>query len=157
MNCPDGIEWLTALISGGSAVLGGVVVAISNSWVRRADRQDAQAGELRATVTDFLAVTDLIGLELARQPQPGRSVRTINRLVRRLPQIDYTSGRLHERIFTPHLRALLERFSAASSRLALIAPEPMLEIIDDLAGLMAQAEQMPAIGTSAGTRHAAAS
>jgi hypothetical protein len=92
----------------------------------------------------FLAVTDLIGLELARQPHPGRSVRTINRLVRRLPQIDYTSGRLHERIFTPQLRALLERFSAASNRLALIAPEPMLEIIDELAGLMAQDEQVPA-------------
>lgn len=95
-------------------------------------------------MTDFLAVTDLIGLELARQPQPGRSARTVNRLVRRLPQIDYTSGRLDERIFTPHLRVLLERFSAASNRLALIAPEPVLEIIDELAGLMAEAEQAPA-------------
>jgi hypothetical protein len=47
------VSWVEPLISGAAAVAGGVVVAVSNYGVRRADAEDAQQAELRAASVAF--------------------------------------------------------------------------------------------------------
>jgi hypothetical protein len=120
-----------AVISAGAAIAGGVIVAGSNYWLRRLELRAQDRAELRGALISFLHVVDLIGLEAQRQPKSGRTVRGLNRFVeRRLPQIDYTTGRLHERIFTPHLPSLMDRFALAANRLILVAPLDLLPRIE---------------------------
>jgi hypothetical protein len=88
-----------------------------------------------------LAVTQLIGTELDRQPKSGETIGAINRLVERFPQLDYTTGRLHERIFAPHFRSVVGRFAYSSNRLTLVAPASLLVVIDELATLMSKASE----------------
>jgi hypothetical protein len=127
------MDWISAAIAGGSAIAGGAVVAISNYWVRRADIRESRRTELRAAVVDYLHMVDLIGLEASRQPKSGRSVRALNRFIeQRAPQIDYTTGRLHEAIFTPHLRRLMDRLSFATNRLLMVAPFELLAPMEDV-------------------------
>jgi hypothetical protein len=82
---------------------------------------------------------ELIGLEAGRQPRAGRAVKALNRfLEERAPQIDYTTGRLHEAIFTPHLRSLMDRYSFASNRLLMVAPVDLLVHVQGVSDLLAE-------------------
>jgi hypothetical protein len=130
-----------AAIAGASAIGGGIVVALSNWWIRRADSRERTRAELLAAVVGYLHMLELIGLEAARQPRAGRAVRALNRFVEeRTPQIDYTTGRLHEAIFTPHLRSLMDRYSFASNRLLMVAPIELLERVQGVSDLLAEFE-----------------
>lgn len=124
-----------ALVGAGAAVVGGLIVAGSNYSLRRLEIRSRERDELRGALVSFLHVLDLIGREAQRQPRPGRTVRRLNHFVeRRLPQIEYTTGRLHELIFTPHFASLMDRFALATNRLMLVAPLdllPRLEAVSD--------------------------
>jgi hypothetical protein len=120
-----------AFLSAAAAIAGGLIVALSNYWLRRLELLASEHEELRVALTSFLHAIDLLGFEAGRQPRSGRTVNAINRFVARwLPQVDYTTGRLHERIFTPRLRSLEERFTFAANRLVLVAPLELLPQIE---------------------------
>ncbi len=125
------MEWINAAIAGASAVGGGAVVAASNLGVRKADADDRRQAALLSAIVGYLHMIELIGLEAARQPKSGTAVTALNRFIeKRAPQLDYTTGRLHEAIFTPHLRELMDRYSLAANRLLMLAPSPLLEDVD---------------------------
>jgi hypothetical protein len=130
-----------AAIAGVSAIGGGMVVAVSNDWIRRADSKERTRTELLAAIVGYLHMLELIGLEAARQPKSGRMIKALNRFIEeQTPQIDYTTGRLHEAIFTPHLRSLMDRYSFASNRLLMVAPIDLLERMQVVSDLLAEFE-----------------
>jgi hypothetical protein len=135
------VDLAGAAIAGASAIGGGIVVATSNYWIRQADSKERARAELLAAIVGYLHMLELIGLEAARQPRTGRAVGALNRFVeKRTPQIDYTTGRLHEAIFTPHLRSLMDRYSFVSNRLLMVAPVGLLEHVQGVNDLLAEFE-----------------
>jgi hypothetical protein len=131
-----------ALVSGGAAVASGLIVAGSNYLLRRFEVHSREHDELRAALVSFLHALDLIGFEAGRQPRPGRTVRWVNRFLEsRLPQVDYTTGRLHERMFTPHLTSLMDRFSHAANRLLMVAPLALLPQVEAVTAALADYQE----------------
>ena len=127
-----------ALIAGGSAVTGGLVVAVSNYAINQAQSRAAAVAELRAVLSAVLSVLGQIETELRTEPRSRRIVRTVNEQMQsRFPQIDYVAGRLHRRIFRPNLDGLIARFHDAIAATVLVAPPellPALEIMADAMG-----------------------
>src|SRR5712692_9160736 len=72
------MDWPTALISGASAVGGGLVVAVSSYKLRRIETADAKRAELRNALAAFLPVLDLLHRELQIQPRQGRASRRVD-------------------------------------------------------------------------------
>jgi hypothetical protein len=135
------MDWVNAAIAGASAIGGGLVVALSNVVVRKADAKDRSREALLSAIVGYLHMLELIGLEAARQPKAGRAVSALNSFIeRRIPQLDYTTGRLHEAIFTPHLRGLLERYSLAANQLLMVAPDALLEDVQRVNDLLAEVD-----------------
>lgn len=132
------MDWVNAAIAGASAIGGGLVVALSNVVIRKADAKDRSREALLSAIIGYLHILELIGLEAARQPRPSRTVSALNNFIeRRTPQLDYTTGRIHEAIFTPHLRGLMERYSLAANQLLMVAPDELLEDIGRVNDLLA--------------------
>jgi hypothetical protein len=103
-----------ALVTGGSAIAGGLVVAGSNYAISRTQSKGAQIGDLRQALTALLSVLGQVDTELRSEPRTKRTVRFVNEQVEhRFPQVDYITGRLHRRIFQPHLDGLVARFHDA--------------------------------------------
>ena len=128
----------TALITGGSAIGGGLVVAGSNYVISRAQTNVAQVGSLRQALTALVSVLGQIETELRSEPQQKRTVRVVNeQLETRFPQIDYITGRLHRRIFQPHLDALIARFHDALAAVLLVAPTELLPALQHVMESMA--------------------
>jgi hypothetical protein len=127
----------TALVSGGSAVAGGLVVAGSNYAISRAQSRGARIGDLRQALTALLAVLGQVETELRSEPRTKRTVRFVNEQVQsRFPQIDYITDRLHRRIFQPHLDGLVMRFHDAMAATLLTAPPELLPALQTMAEAM---------------------
>ena len=128
---------LTALITGGSAIGGGLVVAGSNIAMTRARARSRREGDLRLSVTALLSVLGQIETEIRTEPNPKRTVRFVNeQMESRFPQADYITGRLHRRIFQPHLDGLTLRFHDAMSAVLLTAPAELLPALQTVADVM---------------------
>jgi hypothetical protein len=135
------MDWISAAIAGASAIGGGIVVAASNSRIRKADAEEGTRAALLSAVVGYLHMLELIGLEAARQPSSGRAVSALNRFIeRRAPQLDYTTGRLHEAIFTPYLRTLMDRYSLAANQLLMVAPRELLQAVQRVNELLEEFE-----------------
>lgn len=133
------MDWINAAIAGASAIGGGIVVAISSSRNRKADAEERTHASLLSAIVGYLHMLELIGLEAARQPRSGRAVSALNTFIeRRTPQIDYTTGRLHEAIFTPHLRKLMDRYSLAANQLLMVAPSALLDDVQKVNELLTE-------------------
>lgn len=127
----------TALVTGGSAIAGGLVVAGSNYAMTRARSQGARIGELRQALTALLSVLGQMETELRSEPRTKRTVRFVNEQVEsRFPQVDYITGRLHRRIFQPHLDGLAARFHDAMAATLLVTPAELLPALQGMAGAM---------------------
>jgi hypothetical protein len=125
--------------------LSGVVVAVSNYGVRRADAEDAQQAELRAASVAFFTQVDVMLHGLRTEPTPGRFVAWVNAQVEHFPQLDYVTRRLHTRLLDPQFDTLPERTGSAANRLLLVAPLELLGPIGDLLRLLGRAgERDPA-------------
>jgi len=116
--------------------------ALSNHRIRNTDAEERTREALRLAIVGYLHMLELIGIEAARQPRSGRAVLALNSFIeKRTPQLDYTSGRLHEAIFTPHLRDLLDRYSLAANQLLMVAPSALLEDIQRVNELLMEFER----------------
>jgi hypothetical protein len=89
---------------------------------------------LRQALVSLLSALNQIEYELRSEPQSKTTVRVINEQMAKFPQIDYVIGRIHRRLFQPHLDALLARLSDAVAATMLAAPQellPPLEAVSD--------------------------
>jgi hypothetical protein len=69
-------------------------------------------------------------------------VTAINRALERFaPTFDANIGRLHQRIFTPHLQGVVEFFFISANRLLLVAPSEILGPMGKMAELLSHADQ----------------
>jgi hypothetical protein len=128
---------LTALITAGSAIGGGLVVAGSNVAMSRLRASAQRIGDLRLSLAALLSVLGQIETELLSVPRSKRTVRVVNeQMETRFPQIDYITGRLHRRIFQPHLDGLTLRFHDAMSAVLLTAPAELLPALQAVAEAM---------------------
>jgi hypothetical protein len=117
----------TALIAGASAIGGGMVVARSNFRVSRAQSEGARLGDLRQALSALLSALGQVETELRGEPRTKRTVRVVNeQMASRFPQLDYITGRLHRRIFQPHLDGLVVHFHDAMAAVLLVAPPELL-------------------------------
>lgn len=127
----------TALVTGGSALAGGLVVAGSNYAISRTQSRGARDNEVRRALSALLSVLGQVDTELRSEPRTKRTVRFMNEQVEsRFPQIDYITGRLHRRIFQPHLERLVISFHDAMSATLLVAPPQLLPALQSIAEAM---------------------
>ncbi|MHB8659867.1 MAG: hypothetical protein ACYC91_18380 [Solirubrobacteraceae bacterium] len=127
----------TAVIAGTSAIGGGVIVAGSNYVISRAQASDARQGGLRQALVALLSTLNQLDHQLRTEPRPKRTVRVVNeQMATRFPQIDYLSGRIHRRLFQPHLDALVTSFHQAMAATLLAAPPDLLRPLDVLNAVM---------------------
>jgi len=96
-------ELVTAIIAGGSAIGGGMIVAASNYGINRAQANGSKRAELRRTLSAYLALLNSVDHQLRIEPEPGRFIRFVNQQMARFPQFDYTVGQTRRRLLEPHL------------------------------------------------------
>jgi len=85
----------------------------------------------------LLAALNQIDYELSTEPQSKRTVRVINdQMSARFPQIDYVKGRIHRRLFQPHLDALIVRLHDALAATLLAAPQELLGPLQAVSDVM---------------------
>lgn len=131
-----------AIIAGASAIGGGVVVAVSNYVVSRAQARDARRAELQHALIELLDVLSLVTQRLRLEPEAGKAAQTINETIAaRLPQLDHAVGLLRRRLLDPKLDGLSSAISKALSRATVIAPLTLLPALGRLAELMEQADE----------------
>jgi hypothetical protein len=131
----------TAVIAGASAIGGGIIVAGSNYLVSRAQARDAKQGDLRQGLVALLSALNQIDQELIAEPRPRRTVRIVNeQMSSRFPQIDYVTGRIHRRLFQPHLDGLVERLHDAMAATLLAASPQLLGPLGGVSELMKDVE-----------------
>jgi hypothetical protein len=134
----------TALIAGGSAVAGGLIVALSNYVVSRAQAKDAKRDRMRSAFEGFLSVTLRLDVELRRLPNAGRVVTETNRIMAKaMPVIDDKFARIAERLFEPHLESLKRDLTDAMAATLLIAPPEARPALDRLAKAMGSEPRDP--------------
>jgi hypothetical protein len=131
----------TALIAGGSAVAGGLIVGISNYVVSRKQARDGHKAELRSALESLLHCVGLIDQQLRSEPMPGRTATVVNeQMARRFPMLDYAIGRVHQRLFEPHLDALSESMHEAMAATILVVPLDLMPVLQEVSELMARAK-----------------
>jgi hypothetical protein len=133
---------ITAMIAGGSAIVGGLIVARSNYAISRRRAKDVRQGGLRETHAALLSALTQVDQQLRSEPRSKRTVRVINeQMAARFPQIDYVTGRIHRRLFQPQLDQLVVRFHDAMAANLLAAPPELVPALDELNAVMARVDQ----------------
>lgn len=133
---------MTVAIAGASAIGGGTIVGVSNYLVSRAQARDAKTGVLSHALVALLSTLNQIDHELRTEPQSKRAVRLINeQMATRFPQIDYVTGRIHRRLFQPHLDALIARLHDAMAATLLAAPQELLGPLQAVSDVMTNVER----------------
>jgi hypothetical protein len=116
-------DLVAALIAGGSALGGGLVVGVSKYVINRAQAHDAHKAELRRVFSTFLNVILRIDYQLRIEPRPGKTVQVVNeQMESRLPWFDYSIGRIRRQVFEPHPDTLVDRWHESMAATILIAP-----------------------------------
>jgi hypothetical protein len=133
---------VTAMIAGGSAIAGGVIVARSNYVISRRQAKDVRQGGLRGTLVALLSALSQVDHQLRTEPRSKRTVRVINeQMAARFPQVDYITGRIHRRLFQPQLDQLVVRLHDAMAATLLAAPPELVPVLDALNTVMARVDQ----------------
>lgn len=126
---------VTALIAGGSAIVGGVIVSSANLVISRRQAAEARRTGLRQTLTALLSALGQVDHELRLVPKSKKTVRVINdQVAKRFPQVDYITRLIHLRLFQPHLNGLIVRLHDALVATLLVAPPsflPLLQLAND--------------------------
>jgi hypothetical protein len=132
----------TAIVAGGSAIAGGVVVAGSNYLISRRNAGDVRQGGMRQTLVALVSVVSQIDHQLRTEPRSKRIVRVVNdQMETRFPQIDYITGRIHRRLFQPQLDELIVRLHDAMAAALLDAPPKLLGALEATSTVMSQVDQ----------------
>ncbi len=120
---------------------GGLIVGISNYLASRKQSRDGHKAELRHALESLLYSVGLVDQQLHMEPVPGRAANAVNeQMARRFPQLDYAIGRVHQRLFEPHLDALAESMHKAMAATILIVPLDLMPVLGEVSELMTRAK-----------------
>ncbi|MGN6275545.1 MAG: hypothetical protein ACTHNP_06410 [Solirubrobacterales bacterium] len=106
--------------------------------VARLEREAADKGELRSALTAYGAAIDRLTLKIQQLPQThGVEEGWSNRLIARWPTLDWFMGRLSVATLGRSTMRAVDEVIAATNRLVLVAPEPILETMQAISDLIA--------------------
>jgi hypothetical protein len=130
------------MVTGGSAIAGGVIVARWNYLIGRRQAEDLRQGGLRETLVALLSALSQVDHRLRTEPWSKRTVRVLNeQMSARFPQVDYITGRIHRRLFQPQLDQLVVRLHDAMAATLLAAPPDLVPALDALNGVRPRVDQ----------------
>lgn len=109
--------------------------------VGRLERESAEKGELRSALAGYGAAIDRLTLRIHQLPQAhgieeGRS----NKLVARWRTLDWVIGRLSVATVGRSTMRVVDEVIAATNRLILVAPEPIVETMQAVSDLIERFE-----------------
>lgn len=134
-----------AVVTGVSGAVGACVGGGATFLAQRAERRDRDRGELRVALSTCLHALDMLHVEVQHLPPvDDRSRRLSGAIARRLPLLDWSAGMVGRYTLGRPVMRALGQTSAAVNRLALVAPEPVLEQLVAIHELMARIEQRDA-------------
>lgn len=96
-----------AIIAGASAIGGGLIVAVSNYAISRAQARAAEKDALSRVLVELGHALSRVEQRLRLEPKPGKTTRAINKTMdTRLPQLYHTIGQIRRRLLEPELTEL---------------------------------------------------
>jgi len=130
-------SWLIALIAAAGAVAGAAVSAIAVYRVARLEAGARDKDELRAALAGYGATLDRLNLKVEQLPQAhGIDENWTTQLVARWRTLDWLMGRLSVATIGRGGMIALDEMIAATNRLLLVAPEPILDVMERLSDLI---------------------
>lgn len=132
-------SWLIALIAAAGAVAGAAVSAIAVYRVARLEAGARNKDELRAALAGYGAALDRLNLKVEQLPQAhGIDENWTTRLVARWRTLDWLMGRLSVATLGRGGMIALDEMIAATNRLLLVAPGPVLDDMERLSDLISR-------------------
>lgn len=130
-------SWLIALIAAAGAVAGAAVSAIAIHRVARLEAEARGKDELRAALAGYGAALDRLNLKVEQLPEAhGIDGNWTTRLVARWRTLDWLMGRLSVVTIGRGGMIALDEMIAATNRLLLVAPGPVLDDMERLSDLI---------------------
>lgn len=130
-------SWLVALIAAAGAVAGAAVSGVVAYRAARLDREARDKDELRAALAAYGAALDRLNLRIEQLPQAhGIKENWTTRLVALWPILDWLMGRLSVATVGRGGMIALDEMIAATNRLLLVAPGPVLDDMEHLSELI---------------------
>jgi hypothetical protein len=131
-------NWLIALIAAGGALGGSALTGVIAYRLARLERKARDKEELRAALVAYGAALDRLTLRIEQLPQAhGIEEGWGNKLVAKWPTLDWAMGRLSIATVGRGAMRTVDEVIAATSRLLLVAPEPVLDemkVVSELIG-----------------------
>ncbi|MFI4978004.1 MAG: hypothetical protein ACHQC8_04925 [Solirubrobacterales bacterium] len=133
-----------AIIAGASAIGGGLIVALSNYAISRAQARDARRERLEGVLSELGYTVGRVDHQLRLEPKPSKVEQEINETMEaRAPMLRYSLGRIRRRLLEPELTELTMALSKALSAATIATPRTMLPVLVELTELMGQVEDPP--------------
>jgi hypothetical protein len=128
----------TAVTAGAVLVASGLAGGLT-LWAGRVEREDRSRGELATALSSFGHALDRMELEIGQLPPVTREgMRVSERVLARFSTLEWVIGQASRHsVGRPALRAL-DGYSIAANRLLLVAPNPVLEVLEELSALLAR-------------------
>jgi len=131
-----------ALIAAGAGLVGATVGSLVALRIAQLQSRERRASELSAAVASFGHAVDRLMLEIGQlPPSSGRTGVTLRSAVERRPYANWIVGQLTRwSLGLPAMRAL-DGLMAATNRLSLVAPEPMVRDVGRIPALLGRLAQ----------------
>lgn len=130
-------NWVVALIATAGALGGSALTGVITYRLARLERNALDKGELRAALTAYGAALDRLTLRVEQLPQAhGVKENWMNGLVAKWPILDWLIGRMSTATVGRGIMRAVDEVIAATNRLLLIAPEPVLEAMGAVSDLI---------------------
>jgi hypothetical protein len=130
-----------AIIGAGSAIGGGLIVAVSNYTISRAQARDARRERLETVLSELGYAIGRIDHQLRLEPKPSKAEQQVNETMEaHAPMIHYSLGRIRRRLLEPELTELTMTLSKALSAATIAAPRRLLPSLVTLTELMGEVE-----------------
>jgi len=133
--------WLVALIAAAGAIGGSALTGVIAYRLARLEREAQNKNELRDALTAYGAALDRLTLRIDQLPQAhGIEEGWMNRLVAAWPILDWVIGRLSTATVGRGIMQVVDEVIAATNRLLLIAPGPVLDEMETVSELIGSFE-----------------
>jgi hypothetical protein len=131
----------TAVTAGAVLLASGLTGGLT-LWAGRAERKDRSRGELATALSSFGHALDRMELEIGQlPPAASEGARVLEWVLARFSTLEWMIGQASRHsVGRPALRAL-DGYLIAANRLLLVAPNPVLEVLEDLSALLARISQ----------------
>jgi len=133
--------WLVALIAAGGAILGSALTGAVAFFLARLEHDAAAEGELRTALSAYGAALDRLTIQIEQLPEAhGIEEDWTTRLLGKLRTLDYLMGRLSTATIGRAAMRAVDEVIAATNRLLLVAPESVLDAMQEVSELIGRFE-----------------